>query len=413
MKKDLNPVRGTTDYLPAVASLRNNVKNFIVENYCKNGFNLIQTPILENLDLLLSSDGGDNLKLIYKTIKRGNSLDLTKENLTESDLVSEGLRYDLTVPLVRFYCNNKENLPNPFKAIQSDYVFRAERPQRGRSRQFIQCDVDIIGDESVNAEIEVLTVGLDTLNKLGFKNLKIKINDRRILNQLIAFCEFEEKDIMTVCVSLDKLDKIGMDGVEKELVEKGFNNGIVTNLINAIKTIKEQGISVLTNFGVDEKICSDVENIVSTINEICSDNIDALFEISIIRGQGYYTGTIYEVYTEGMRGAIAAGGRYDEMVGRWTGCPIPAVGFSIGFEPITILMQERNLSIGENKKLVLFYNKNEKYTDVLRKKSILQKNYEVSTFKIPKNTRSLLEKLKSCGFRYYNYFNEEEIKEIN
>lgn len=413
MKKDLNPVRGTTDYLPAVANLRNNVKNFIVENYCKNGFNLIQTPILESLDLLLSSDGGDNLKLIYKTIKRGDSLDLTKENLTEADIVSEGLRYDLTVPLVRFYCNNKESLPNPFKAIQSDYVFRAERPQRGRSRQFIQCDVDIIGDGSVNAEIEVLTVGLDTLNKLGFKNLKIKINDRRALNQLILFCGFKDEDIMTVCVSLDKLDKIGTEGVEKELVEKGFNNEIISNLINAINTIKKDGISTLTNFGVDENVASDIESIVSTINEICSDDIEALFEISIIRGQGYYTGTVYEVYTEGMRGAIAAGGRYDEMVGRWTGCPVPAVGFSIGFEPITILMQERGLTLGENKKLVLFYDKNEKYTNVLKKKAVLQKDYEVSTFKIPKNTRAQLEKLKACGFKYYNYFNEEEIKEIN
>ena len=180
-----NPVRGTNEYLPSVAKVREIVREKILKSYQNNGYNLISTPILEHLELLNMSDGGDNLKMMFKTLKRRDKLVLTKPNLTEDDIAAEGLRYDLTVPLARFYANNKEKLPNPFKAIQIDYSFRAERPQRGRLRQFTQCDIDVIGDSSINAELELLKTALDTYKEIGFDKLTLKINNRQILNQTI------------------------------------------------------------------------------------------------------------------------------------------------------------------------------------------------------------------------------------
>ena len=208
--KNFSPIRGTNEYLPKEAKIREIVRQKILTSYQNNGYNLISTPILENLELLNMSEGGDNLKLMFKTIKRGDKLDLTKANLCEADIVEEGLRYDLTVPLARFYANNREKLPNPFKAIQIDYSFRAERPQRGRLRQFTQCDIDVFGDSSINAELDLLKTALDTYKSLGFDKLTLKINNRKILNQLVLFAGFKEENINTVCVTLDKIDKIGV-----------------------------------------------------------------------------------------------------------------------------------------------------------------------------------------------------------
>ena len=206
MKVNTNPIRGTYDYAPKQAELREVVRQRILECYQKNGFSLIQTPILENLSLLNSSDGGDNLRLMFKTVKRGEKLDLSKPNLTESDITEEGLRYDLTVPLARFYANNKEKLPNPFKAIQIDYAFRAERPQKGRDRQFIQCDIDEFGDDSVEAEIDVLSTGMSGYESLGFNDLTVKINSKEILNQITAHFGYSKEETASVCISLDKFD---------------------------------------------------------------------------------------------------------------------------------------------------------------------------------------------------------------
>ena len=186
MKFNTNPVRGTVDYLPNEMEIRTYAERIILETYKENGFMQVKTPILENLDLLTNGDSGDNQKLMFKTIKRGAQLDLTKENLTEKDIVEEGLRYDLTVPLVRIFSNNKEKLPYPFKAIQIDEAFRAERPQKGRVRQFTQCDIDILGEATAIGEIELLIAGAKSYKRLGFDKLTIKVNDRRVLNELIV-----------------------------------------------------------------------------------------------------------------------------------------------------------------------------------------------------------------------------------
>lgn len=312
--KNFSPIRGTNDYAPKEAKIREIVRQKILASYQNNGFNLITTPILENLELLNMSDGGDNLKLMFKTVKRGDKLNLTKENLTEVDIVEEGLRYDLTVPLARFYANNREKLPTPFKSIQIDYSFRAERPQRGRDRQFIQCDVDIFGDSSINAELELLKTVIETYSCLGFNDLTLKINNRQILNQLVVFAGFKQEEVNTVCVTLDKLDKIAVSGVVMELLDKGFNAENINMLVEEINDIVANGLNSVLKYGVEEKVVNDMSYLINNLNTITNNKVDIRFDISIVRGQGYYTGSVYEFYTEGFGGAIGGGGRYDKMV---------------------------------------------------------------------------------------------------
>lgn len=391
--KNFNPIRGTNDYMPSEARVREVVRQKIVTNYQNNGYNLIQTPILENLELLNMSDGGDNLKLMFKTIKRGDKLDLTKENLTEADIVEEGLRYDLTVPLARFYSNNKEKLPIPFKAIQIDYSFRAERPQRGRLRQFTQCDIDVFGDSSINAELELLKTALDTYKLLGFNSLTLKINNREILNQLILFAGFNKEDTNTICVTLDKLDKIDISGVVMELIEKGFNAENINKLTEIINDILSNGLEVVTKYGVEVKLVEDLNYLISNLNVLTNNQFNIRFDVSIVRGQGYYTGTVYEFYTDGFNGAIGGGGRYDKMIGKITGNDVPAVGISIGFEPITMLIRERGLTFDVKTNLALIYDEDDNIIEVYEIKNKLMKQYNVSLFKRAKNMKNFYDKI--------------------
>ena len=388
-----NPVRGTNEYLPSIAKVREIVREKILKSYQNNGYNLISTPILEHLELLNMSDGGDNLKMMFKTLKRRDKLVLTKPDLTEDDIAAEGLRYDLTVPLARFYANNKEKLPNPFKAIQIDYSFRAERPQRGRLRQFTQCDIDVFGDSSINAELELLKTALDTYKEIGFNKLILKINNRQILNQLVLFAGFEEKDLNTVCVTLDKLDKIAVSGVVMELIEKGFDAEKINKLVDVINDVSENGLTSVIKYGVEQKFADDMIFLINALNTLTNNQFDIKFDISIVRGQGYYTGTVYEFYTDGFGGAIGGGGRYDKMIGKITGIDVPAVGISIGFEPITMLINERGLSFDSKQNLALIYDTEDDIVEVFNIKEKLMKEYNVSLFKRAKNMKNFYDKI--------------------
>jgi len=393
MSKNTNPVRGTYDYAPKEAELREQVRQIILKCYQNNGFSLINTPILESLELLDSSDGGDNLRLMFKTVKRGEKLDLSKPNLTEKDITEEGLRYDLTVPLARFYANNKEKLPSPFKAIQIDYSFRAERPQRGRLRQFTQCDIDVFADNSINAELELLKTAIDTYKLIGFNTLTLKINNRKILNTLLLTAGFEEKDLNTVCVTLDKLDKIAVSGVAMELIEKGFDTEKINTLVDIIADVVENGLDVVEKYGVDANLKTEMEYLINTLNTLTNNQFNIKFDISIVRGQGYYTGIVYEFYTDGFSGAIGGGGRYDKMIGKITGVDVPAVGISIGFEPITMLIKERGLTFNSKENLALIYDEEEDIIEVFNIKQKLMQTYNVSLFKRPKNMKNFYEKI--------------------
>ena len=391
--KNFNPIRGTSDYMPSEAKIREIVRQRILSSYQNNGYNLISTPILESLDFLDSSEGGDNLKLMFKTIKRGEKLDLTKENLTVDDLVEEGLRYDLTVPLARFYANNKEKLPTPFKSIQIDYSFRAERPQRGRMRQFIQCDIDVFGDNSINAELELLKTTLDTYQSLGLSDLTLKINNRQILNAIVLNSGFSEEDVNSVCITLDKLDKIAITGVMMELIEKGYNAEFINKLIEAINDVVQNGLSATIKYGATEEVVNNMQYLITNLNSITNNKFNIVYDISIVRGQGYYTGTVYEFYTNGFTGAIGGGGRYDKMIGKITGIDVPAVGASIGFEPVTMLIKERGLTFNTKRNLALIYDNDDEITKVYEVKEKLMAEYNVSLFIRPKNIKNFYDKV--------------------
>lgn len=414
--QSFNPIRGTNDYLPKEAKVREIVRDIILSNYQNNGYNLISTPILEHLDLLNMSDGGDNLKLMFKTIKRKDKLNLQKENLTEEDIVEEGLRYDLTVPLARFYSNNKEKLPTPFKSIQIDYSFRAERPQRGRERQFVQCDIDVFGDKSINAELELLKTAIDTYLLLGFNDLTLKINSKELLNQLLKFVGFKEDEFNTICVTLDKIDKIDITGVIMELIEKGFDMEKINTLVEVVKDIQEKGLDAVLKYGVEERIVNDLKYLIENLNSLTNNKINIKYDISIVRGQGYYTGAVYEFYTSGFGGAIGAGGRYDKMIGKITGNDVPAVGVSMGFEPICMLIREKGIDFGSKTNLALIYDTEDDIAEVFKLKDKLKNEYNVSLFLRPKNMKSFYEKIgevANCVTSFKEYNSGKEIKFLN
>ncbi len=404
MKFNTSPVRGTVDYLPTEMEVRSYAEKIILDTYKQNGFLQIKTPILENLELLTNGDEGDNQKLMFKTVKRGDKLDLAKPNLRESDIVEEGLRYDLTVPLVRFFANNREKLPSPFKSIQIDEAFRAERPQKGRARQFTQCDVDILGDSSPLCEVELLYVYMQAYKRLGFNNLTIKVNDRRALNGLIVGSGFDSEQITAVCVTLDKFDKVGISGVKNELLELGYEQNKVEDLIskfNLLKTAKsnKESFEILQKIGIDESVISSLKLIIDTIEKFKLDGFNIVYDAAIIRGQGYYTGTVFEVYDEAFGRALGGGGRYDKMVEKFIGTSVPAVGCSIGLYVVVMLMIERGYLVPSNK-LALVYDKNSSYDDIMKAKiELMNKGFEVSTFAFPKNFNNFADKLRTNNYK--------------
>lgn len=418
MKFSTNPVRGTVDYMPREMEVRTYAEKIILDTYKKNGFLQIKTPILENLDLLTSGDSGDNQKLMFKTIKRGGQLDLTKPNLTEKDITEEGLRYDLTVPLVRFFSNNKEKLPYPFKSIQIDEAFRAERPQKGRVRQFTQCDIDILGESSPIGEIELLIAGAMAYKNLGFTKITFKVNDRRVLNDIIKTAGFDSDKTTEICISLDKFDKIGIDGVKQELIDNGFETEKVEKLMSIFEKLKSsnsnnESFEILKSFGISEEVVSSLKLIIETVSKYIDSNFKIVYDSSIIRGQGYYTGTVFEVYDDDFGRAIGGGGRYDKMVEKFLNTPVPAVGFSIGFYSVVMLMLEKD-TLKNNNKLALIYDKKAEIGDVLNAKlDFISKGYDVSTFVFPKNFNNFAEKIKQNGYnKIVKLQNLEKIIEI-
>lgn len=361
------------DMLPREMQIRDYVIRLIKETYGTFGFSSIETPCVEHIENLSSKQGGENEKLIFKILKRGEKLKLDTAEC-EADLVDGGLRYDLTVPLSRYYSNNVSELPSPFKALQMGNVWRADRPQRGRFRQFMQCDIDILGEPNNLAEIELILATTTLLGKLDFKNFTVRINDRKILKAMAAYSGFEEKDYDDVFIILDKMDKIGLDGVEKELQEHGYPKEAVekylqlfkeiTNDIEGVRYCKEKLEGYL-----EEATADGLEMIIASVDSVKEADFKLSFDPTLVRGMSYYTGTIFEIAMDEFGGSVGGGGRYDEMIGKFTGQPTPACGFSIGFERIVMLLLERGYEIPDNKeKLALLIEKGmpqEKMLEVL------------------------------------------------
>ena len=371
-----SPVRGTRDILPEEMRVRDELEHTIAGIYRAHGFSRIETPALENIDLLLGSDGGDNLKMLFTVLKRGKKFKPTAES-TPHDLCDQGLRYDLTLPLSRFYANNADHLEAPFKAIQIGNVFRAERPQTGRFRSFKQCDIDIIGDPNVTAEIELINTTATALMAAGFSDFTIKVNDRRLLTQFIIQAGFKAEDVGSVCISLDKVDKIGTDGIKAELVEKGYDAGMIDRFVDAVADVN------LDNVGdkVDApEAVADLKRVVDTITRLAQGRYKIEFDFNLIRGMGYYTGEVFEVRWGDVGYSIAGGGRYDNMIGKYMKQSVPAVGFSIGFERIVGLLMERGIhKQGGAKRVALFHQKNADMVDVIEKAdSLREAGYDVN-----------------------------------
>ena len=342
------PVTGMKDILPAEMQIREFVTNQIKETYRGFGFSQIETPCVEHIENLTSKQGGDNEKLIFKILKRGEKLNLETAE-TENDLVDGGLRYDLTLPLSRYYSNNAAQLPSPFKALQMGSVWRADRPQKGRFRQFTQCDIDILGDPTSMAEIELILATTTALGKICPDNaFTVRINDREILKGMALHCGFPEESLDQVFITLDKMDKIGLDCVEAELLELGYDENSVKTYLELMDTVTKDaaGVRMLGEKLADtlpKSVTDNLAYIMDTVTDVAETKFGLVFDPTLVRGMSYYTGTIFEVSMEGFGGSVAGGGRYDKMIGKFTGVDTPACGFSIGFERIvTILLDQEN-----------------------------------------------------------------------
>ena len=408
----ITSVKGTDDFLPREAELRDYIMGVILSTYKSFGFSRIYTPIVEDIENLEKSDGGDNLNLIFKVLKRGDKLKSAIELKDFDNLCDIGLRYDLTLPLSRFYSCHKENLPQPFKCIQVDQVFRAERPQKGRNREFVQCDIDILGSDKIESEIELIDVTAQALLNLGLKNFKVKINDRKILKNILIKLGFGECDIESVCVSFDKLDKIGAHGVCSELAEKQFSKEAIENFKKFLEQ-KPETLDDIFEVAGDMQEFENLKKILSSIKELSNGKYDICFDISLVRGQGYYTGTIFEIESGDYSCSIAGGGRYDNLIGKFDGQKVPAVGFSIGFERIFSILKDKNFVVSNKKKrLAVIYNENDFVSAFAYAKS-LQDNFDVSLFLSQNKMGKLLSKLENQNFDCYVVYGENcEIKEL-
>lgn len=346
------PVTGMKDILPQEMEIRDYLIGLIKETYRSYGFQSMETPCVEHIENLCSKQGGDNEKLIFKIMKRGEKLKIAGAK-EENDLADSGLRYDLTVPLARYYSNHANELPSPFKALQIGSVWRADRPQRGRFRQFTQCDIDILGEGSNLAEIELILATTAVLGKIRFSGFAVCINDRNILKAMAAYSGFKEDDYDEVFIILDKMDKIGRDGVAKELEEMGYDKQAVDQYlglfdetpgdVSGIRYLKEK----LGGFLSDETAES-MEQIISSVEAAKECEFSVRFDPTMVRGQSYYTGTIFEIRMDEYGGSVAGGGRYDKMIGKFTGQDTPACGFSIGFERIVMLLLESGYQVPGN-----------------------------------------------------------------
>lgn len=401
------PVTGMRDIMPAEMQIRDYLIALIKETYRSFGFTPIETPCVEHIENLCSKQGGENEKLIFKIMKRGEKFNLETAQ-SENDLADSGLRYDQTLPLARFYANNAANLPKPFKALQVGPVWRADRPQKGRYRQFYQCDIDILGDPSNMAEIELILATTTALGKIGFHGFQVRINDRRILKAMAKYSGFSEERYDDVFITLDKMDKIGLEGVEAELVEDGFEKEKVDTYLNLFRELETQENAVAY---LAEKLGAVIEGgaaenllqISEAVKAVSSTDFQLIFDPTLVRGMSYYTGTIFEIGMEGFSGSVGGGGRYDEMIGKFTNNQVCACGFSIGFERIVTILLDQNFQVpGAAKKKAFLIEKNmpaNRLCEVMKEAQILRdEGTAVLVSVMNKNKKFQKEQLEKDGY---------------
>ena len=395
-----NALKGMKDILPAEQRMRDYVQGKILETYRAAGFERISTPILEDSENLDKSDGGDNLNLIFKVLKRGDKLEsaLSAEHPTEKELSDMGLRYDLTLPLTRFFAANRNELQFPFKVIQTDRVYRAERPQKGRMREFVQCDIDVLGDASPNAEVELIDITARAMLSIGFKDFYINVNDRRILRNMLENMGFASETLDSVCITFDKLDKIGAEGIEAELKEKALPENAIKALVEFISA-GQISLDDVASKCADPSIADDLKYIIKTSKLVADGKYDVKYCPNLVRGQGYYTGAVFEIASPLFSGAIGGGGRYDNLIGKFIGQQVPAVGFSIGFERIcSILLDQKYQIPGAKEKCALLYDDAMPFENVMKEAQKLRETYNVSVLKKAKKMGPQFDMLEKQGY---------------
>lgn len=405
----INPLKGMKDYLPDEMRMRDYVQGKILETYRASGFERIATPMLEDMENLDKSEGGDNLNLIFKVLKRGEKLNAALAAGDEKELADIGLRYDLTLPLSRYYAANRASLPTPFKVIQTDRVFRAERPQKGRMREFVQCDIDILGDDSINAEIELIDVTARALLAIGFDDFTVNVNDRRMLRSMLTAMGFAPETLDSVCITFDKMDKIGADGVKAELTEKEYPSSAI-DALDAYLRGGDFSIQRVAEMLEDQTLPNNLMNVISSVESLAEGKYRIAYAPSLVRGQGYYTGMVFEITCAAFPGAVAGGGRYDGLIGKFLGQQVPAVGFSIGFERICGLLMEAGFQVPTAQKLALLYRSDVPFADVLKKAALLRGEYAVTALPQQKKLGKQLGNLEAAGFAAVAFFDNEEIK---
>lgn len=413
------PVTGMKDILPAEMAIRDYVIGLIKETYASFGFSSMETPCVEHIENLCSKQGGENEKLIFKILKRGEKLKIA-EAQTENDLVDGGLRYDLTVPLCRYYANHANELPSPFKALQMGSVWRADRPQRGRFRQFMQCDIDILGEPTILAEIELILATTTLLGKLDFSQFTIRINDRRILKAMASFSGFDQKDFDTVFIILDKMDKIGLEGVEEELLKEGFAQEAVSRYLTMFREVTPDtsGVSYLREKlagYLDEQYADDLMTIMESVDTVKEADFKIAFDPTLVRGMSYYTGPIFEISMDEFGGSVGGGGRYDEMIGKFTGKDVCACGFSIGFERIVTILLDRGFVVPSQaaKKAYLFEKgvSQQVLSQVIREANAERKaGVQVLVAQMNKNKKFQKEQLQKEGYTEFREFYKDALK---
>ena len=402
-------VKGMRDILPAEMEIREYLLSKLKYIYTSFGFTQIETPCMERIENLTSNQGGENEKLIFKVLKRGEKLNESIEAASFDDLCDSGMRYDLTVPLSRYFANNAGQLPMPFKALQVGSVWRADRPQKGRYRQFTQCDIDILGNPDNTAESELIYVTSLFLDSVGVKGNTVMVNDRRILKGMAKKAGFAEEDYNKVFIILDKYDKIGEDGVKKELLESGCDETAVNtymDIFHGFMTAEDRFSYVEEAFGdaMEPGVADNIRQIFSNVALMSGGKFNLSFDPTLVRGMGYYTGTIFEIKSEDFKGSsIAGGGRYDNMIGNFTGTPTCACGFSIGFERLVgALLDKKFKADGTREKVAVLYGKAFTSGDVATlqcKCNALRENGKVVLVqKMNKNVGFQKQKLEAEGY---------------
>ena len=410
MKFIATPVKGMNDFLPADMRLRSHVQNMIRESYQTYGFEEIETPVMEHIENLSGKIGGENEKLIFKVMKRGRELE---KGLASGEIADSGLRYDLTVPLARYYANNRNELPAPLKALQIGNVWRADKPQKGRFRQFTQCDIDIIGDGSIMAEIELIAATSNMLTRIfaevGISEFTVHVNDRRILKAMAACAGFLPDQYDEVFILLDKMDKIGLDGVKEEMLKKEFPAEAVNAYISMFGRITDgirpaQFCADTCAAQLDEKVAENMDIMMDSVSGMIDEHVRLMFDPTLVRGMSYYTGTIFEITIDGYSFSIAGGGRYDDMIGRFMGQSAPACGFSIGFERIVTILKDLGWKEPDGGKKRLAFLVDEKagaarITEVFAEATRLRAEGNIVTVQpLKKNAKFQVETLEKNGY---------------